>query len=65
MRRLLSAGFLGLALLGVPTTTAFADDPYGEPAPAMQEDGSSRNLVLGAILALVVIAGGIAFARRG
>jgi hypothetical protein len=64
MRRLLGAGFLGLALLGVPALGAFADDPEGEPLPAMADDGSSRNLLLGAVVALVVIGGGIALARR-
>jgi len=64
MRRLLGAGFLGLAMLGVPATSAFADDPEGEPLPAMEEQGSSRNLVLGAVVALIVIGGGIALARR-
>ena len=64
MRRLMGAGFLGLALLGTPAAGVFADDPEGEPVPVMEEEGSNRNLILAAILAVVVIGGGIALSRR-
>lgn len=66
MRRLTGAGLLGLALLGAPSASVFADDPEGEPMPAMEEEsGSNRNLILAAVLAVVVIGGGIALGRRG
>ena len=66
MRKKISAGLLGLALLGAPPV-AFADDPEGEPMAAAEasEEGGSRNLILAAILAVVVIGGGIALSRRG
>jgi hypothetical protein len=60
----MGAGFLGLALLGAPPASVFADDPEGEPMPAMEEEGSSRNLILAAFLAVAVIGGGIAIGRR-
>jgi hypothetical protein len=65
MRRLTGAGLLGLALLGAPPARVFADDPEGEPISAMEEEGSNRNLILAAVLAVVVIGGGIALGRRG
>ncbi|MBW2315390.1 MAG: hypothetical protein JRH10_14500 [Deltaproteobacteria bacterium] len=64
MRRMIGAGFLGLALLGGPVTAVFADDLEGAALPAMEEEGSNRNLILGAIVALVVIGGGVALSRR-
>ena len=63
MKRFLGAGLLGLAMLGTPVGTVWADDVEGEPEMA-EESGSGRNLVLAAILAVVVIGGGYALSRR-
>jgi len=65
MRRTIGAGLLGLVLLAAPSAGVFADDLEGEAAPAMEQEGSHRNLILVAILAVVVIGGGIALGRRG
>jgi len=65
MRRTIGAWFLGLTLLAAPGVGVLADDPEGEPVPAVEQDGAHRNLILVAILAVVVIGGGIALGRRG
>jgi len=61
----MGAAFLGLALFGGPASIAIADDLEGAALPAMEEEGSNRNLILAVIAAVVVIGGGIALSRRG
>jgi len=66
MKRMFGAGLLGLALLGSPVASVFADDPEGEPMTeeVQRTNGSNRNLILAAIVAVVVIGGGVALSRR-
>ena len=72
MRRTIGAGLLGLILLVAPQAVRADEDPGGEAFAAAEEmvdeasdEGSNRNLILAAILAVVVIGGGIALSRRG
>ncbi len=71
MRRTFGALVLGLSLVGA-APVALADDAASDAVAALedavedaQDDGSNRNLILAAILAVVVIGGGIAMSRRG